>query len=154
MLKKNEIIIRNKRNVLNFFFCKFQLCYRGKIQSHVEGNFQSCQLWIRRFFPPSPYSSLENPLCTAIHFIIQLNRTLFEILPNKSRRNDFEICRSKQIRCLFPLSSCCLSLPLSLSPRDRHLFSCLYFILLNGRNAKDQSRKIYVSARKHKVSIC
>jgi len=83
--------------------CKFQLCHRGKIQSRVEDNFQNCQLRIRRFLPTSPYSSLEKPLCTAAHFIIQLNRTLFEILPNKSRRNEFEICRSKQIH-FFSLS--------------------------------------------------
>jgi hypothetical protein len=107
---------RNEKNILNgFLFCKFELCYGGEIQSQADDNFQSCQLRILRFCPLSPLLIPLNPLPTAAHFIIQLNRTLFKILPNKWRRNEFEICLSKQILCderpfppSLPLSVSCL----------------------------------------------
>lgn len=89
-----------------------------------------------------PLVGLRVPRAT--HFIIQLNRTLFEILTIKSRRNEFEICRScSSSRLIFLFSS------ISSSPRKGILVSSLYFILLSGWNGKDQSWKIYVSARKH-----
>jgi hypothetical protein len=50
------------------------------------------------------------PLPTANHFIIQLNRTLFEILPNKSRRSEFEICRPSTSSRLLVLFFFCLLL--------------------------------------------